>query len=204
MRNARQLRALVDAAYPEFERLVQTAPTSSSSDEPNFDAPSKKNNYHCNGYTSDVEELACLWRIANSMYKNWTNRENISISVESSGKTHELISEICLRTQNMLSGVASDYDMKSMVAGIVVMAVASVLAVVMVVPAMGESVLADLAFSAVGLLYGVMMFASSFVEEEHHFWYWVASGWFAALFFKEYVVFLPPPPTPRCIMLTRA
>jgi len=29
--------------------------------------------------------------------------------------------------------------------------------------------------------YGVMMFASSYVEEEHHFWYWTCSSWLVYL-----------------------
>lgn len=26
-------------------------------------------------------------------------------------------------------------------------------------------------------MYGMLMFASSYVEEEHQFWYWISSGW---------------------------
>ena len=47
--------------------------------------------------------------------------------------------------------------------------------------------LAGVAFLAITVSYGVMMFASSFVEEEQHFWYWSASGWLAYLYFIEYV-----------------
>lgn len=32
-------------------------------------------------------------------------------------------------------------------------------------------------FVGVTSLYGVMMFASSYVEEEQQFWYWITSGW---------------------------
>jgi ethanolamine phosphate transferase 2 subunit G len=30
-------------------------------------------------------------------------------------------------------------------------------------------------------LYGIMMFASSYVEEEQHFWYWSMTAWLAYL-----------------------
>lgn len=39
--------------------------------------------------------------------------------------------------------------------------------------------------SLLTILYGIMMFASSYVEEEHHFWYWACSGWLAWLFLKQ-------------------
>jgi ethanolaminephosphotransferase len=34
-------------------------------------------------------------------------------------------------------------------------------------------------------LYGVLMFASSYVEEEHNFWYWATSGWFFVVFIES-------------------
>ncbi|MGG6497429.1 UNVERIFIED_CONTAM: hypothetical protein NY603_31355, partial [Bacteroidetes bacterium 56_B9] len=36
-------------------------------------------------------------------------------------------------------------------------------------------------FALISLLYGVMMFASSYVEEEQHFWYWLTPAWLTVL-----------------------
>lgn len=36
---------------------------------------------------------------------------------------------------------------------------------------------------SLALLFGSMMFASSYVEEEQHFWYWMLSGWLGWLWF---------------------
>lgn len=41
---------------------------------------------------------------------------------------------------------------------------------------------AGIFYALVTILYGTMMFASSYVEEEQHFWYWTTSAWFALLF----------------------
>lgn len=37
------------------------------------------------------------------------------------------------------------------------------------------------------ILYGVMMFATSYVEEEQHFWYWATAAWMAYLYAAKYV-----------------
>lgn len=33
--------------------------------------------------------------------------------------------------------------------------------------------------------YGIMMFASSYVEEEQHFWYWTTSAWLGSLAIRK-------------------
>lgn len=63
-----------------------------------------------------------------------------------------------------------------------------VLALNAAAPTLAASFQEAIPFLAVTLAYGVMMFASSFVEEEQHFWYWSASGWLAILLFKGYKV----------------
>jgi ethanolaminephosphotransferase len=84
--------------------------------------------------------------------------------------------------------VASNYDLRLMAAGVATMFAALVLAIANLVPLMGDSSSAELLFPVVTVAYGVMMFASSYVEEEHHFWYWIATGWFMVLFLKEYAL----------------
>ena len=37
------------------------------------------------------------------------------------------------------------------------------------------------------IAYGLMMFASSFVEEEQQFWYWMMSAWSGWVFLKQYL-----------------
>lgn len=44
---------------------------------------------------------------------------------------------------------------------------------------------AGIALAGITALYGIMMFASSYVEEEQHFWYWVTSAWLSSLYFTR-------------------
>lgn len=64
--------------------------------------------------------------------------------------------------------------------------VAFVVSMTYLVPMLDGSITAASSFAFTTILYGVTMFASSFVEEEHHFWYWVASAWAMILLLKEY------------------
>jgi ethanolamine phosphate transferase 2 subunit G len=86
-----------------------------------------------------------------------------------------------------MSNTASSYNIFRLNAGMIVATVAVIAASVASLPSLRQPCLAEIAYLSATILYGGMMFASSFVEEEQHFWYWSASGWLAYLYFTEYV-----------------
>jgi ethanolaminephosphotransferase len=161
LRNAQQLLTIVRAAYPDFG--------------------SKGTLEDCSAAGTDVDELACWWRKSLE-----ANKHSLSNGIDHT-ITLGLLSKFSTRCQDFLSMAASNYNLNWMSTGIVVTFLAFVLSVFSFVPLLESSRLANSFFPIILLTYGIMMFASSYVEEEHHFWYWVASGWFIALFIKGYV-----------------
>lgn len=89
------------------------------------------------------------------------------------------------RAQNVMSSTASNYDIGRLHVGIVLAALAMVACLAIASTALLGSRSSGLWTSSVIILYGAMMFASSYVEEEQHFWYWASSGWLAWLFLKQ-------------------
>ena len=89
------------------------------------------------------------------------------------------------RAQNVMSSTASNYDISRLNVGIVLAALATVACLATAFTALSKSRSSGLWTSSVIILYGAMMFASSYVEEEQHFWYWASSGWLAWLFLKQ-------------------
>jgi ethanolaminephosphotransferase len=83
--------------------------------------------------------------------------------------------------QETLSGTASNYDMPRLVVGTVLAFLVCALSV-FTLPKLRPISAAGLYFGLTLGLYGVLMFASSYVEEEHNFWYWATSGWFLVIF----------------------
>lgn len=75
-----------------------------------------------------------------------------------------------------MSSMASNYDMNRLILG-QSLAVVAVLATALLTP-LATNILP---LVAIAFLYGIMMFASSYVEEEQHFWYWMTSAWFGCL-----------------------
>ena len=89
------------------------------------------------------------------------------------------------RAQNVMSSTASNYDLGRLNAGIVLAALATVTCLATAFTTFLASRSSGLWTSSVTILYGMMMFASSYVEEEQHFWYWASSGWITWLFLKQ-------------------
>ncbi|KAK3715368.1 major facilitator super transporter protein [Vermiconidia calcicola] len=88
--------------------------------------------------------------------------------------------------QRAMSDTASSYDIPSMGTGMAIVGLALVLAILSL-PSIWPPSFAGIFFATTSLLYGVVMFASSYVEEEQHFWYWLTPAWIALLVAKALV-----------------
>lgn len=87
----------------------------------------------------------------------------------------------------MMSGAASNYDVSRLVIGQVIAAVALAFAFVAAWATVATSFQASLPILLISGFYGVMMFASSYVEEEQHFWYWSVVAWLGLIWVKGFV-----------------
>ncbi|KAF5663684.1 ethanolaminephosphotransferase [Fusarium heterosporum] len=120
---------------------------------------------------TEISELACQWQridkeahvlaVGNKMDQKWL---------------HDM-SQWLRRAQDLMSSMASNYDMPKLFIGqgIAVIAVIASATVLISLGAHRDGQI--LLFVLLTLSYGVMMFASSYVEEEQHFWYWTSSIW---------------------------
>lgn len=83
--------------------------------------------------------------------------------------------------QDVLSTTASSYNVDRLITGAAISAVSLILAIVSK-ERVWPLTSAGLCFTLITALYGVMMFATSYVEEEQHFWYWATAAWMAYLY----------------------
>lgn len=75
--------------------------------------------------------------------------------------------------------MASNYNIPRLIVG-QILSVAATLMVTFAVYQNAEKLSTSaLPFALITTAYGVMMFASSYVEEEQHFWYYTTTAWLA-------------------------
>lgn len=84
-----------------------------------------------------------------------------------------------------MSSTASNYSLSRLGLGIGIAALATIAGIATVSTALFEAQATGLWTSLVFIAYGIMMFASSYIEEEQHFWYWASSSWLGWLLLKR-------------------
>lgn len=157
VRNARQILNIVTAAFGSELFDIE------SGSDP------------CALESSEINDLACQWQKINSQAHSLADVKEIDQD------WLDAMSKWLRRAQDLMSSMASNYDMPRLFLGQGVALVAAIVSGIAVVrfssPQQGP--LTPLVL--ITLLYGIMMFASSYVEEEQHFWYWSSSVWIAFL-----------------------
>ncbi|RMY82112.1 hypothetical protein D0862_12122 [Hortaea werneckii] len=156
--NAKQIKHIVEAAYgpASFHRQVEKWEACYAATGPG-----------CEATSSEEEELAAMWAQANMALQASLKAQNPDWHALGG-----LFTGFTLAAQKSLSSVASSYDMSKMICGILALAASLGLAIVSFRHVWPPSA-AGVFLALTSLLYGVMMFASSYVEEEQHFWYWL-------------------------------
>lgn len=157
VRNARQILDIVTAAFGAelFDPKGATDP--------------------CALGKTDVNELACDWRRINA------KAEQVLIKDEVDEEWLLEMSRWLGQAQDLMGSMASNYDMSRLWLGQGLAIVAVIAAMVATIWQSHLTLAGLLPLHIISLTYGIMMFASSYVEEEHHFWYWASTLWLAYL-----------------------
>ncbi|CAL5868848.1 uncharacterized protein PFLUO_LOCUS3075 [Penicillium psychrofluorescens] len=154
-RNAKQLLNTVKATFPGYTFDAKDTASSCSS-----------------GADSGIQGAQCAWSRAQLLLQSNADTSDSHTMIESA------LMQFSKIAQEVMSSTASNYDVSRLSLGLLTVAVAAllVLPATYVVCARSKHPGGFLVFLIVG--YGLMMFASSYVEEEQQFWYWMCSGWF--------------------------
>ncbi|KAL1637267.1 major facilitator superfamily transporter protein [Diplodia intermedia] len=130
----------------------------------------------CESASSTGDELACKWLKVKDALENGGNQPP---------KAELMIGqafEFCRAAQEALSSTASNYNVTLLIVGAVLATTSMALALTVISSGLFPTSTAGIFFALLTVLYGIMMFASSYVEEEQHFWYWATSAWYALIF----------------------
>ncbi|KAL2067876.1 hypothetical protein VTL71DRAFT_15974 [Oculimacula yallundae] len=158
LRNARQILGVVVAAFPSFE-----------------DASTSKD---CKSLSGDIDQLACQWKFITQTQPGLNGND------QEFDQWIRITTKWLKDAQDIMSSTASNYDVRKLATGQAISTLALVLGLAAAFPTFAKSFKESAPFLLISLLYGIMMFASSYVEEEQHFWYWATSAWLLLLWIK--------------------
>nr|OQO20089.1 hypothetical protein B0A51_10193 [Rachicladosporium sp. CCFEE 5018] len=161
-RNAKQIAQIVGATFGEEQLNVTIGLYRATLNKTNPES--------CDYVRGEQQGLAC--RAARTILLHGTDGEVAALQ------------DFLYDAQDALSSTASSYDIPRMVGG-TGLALLSLLLGIVAFPQLWPPTTASLPLSFLIVLYGLMMFASSYVEEEQHFWYWLTPAWLTLLAAKE-------------------
>ncbi|KAF4582891.1 hypothetical protein GQ602_006035 [Ophiocordyceps camponoti-floridani] len=154
LRNAKQMLGIVKSAFGDRLFDTQGAP------DP------------CRMAATNVNELACEWRRISRESASAGNVDPVWLSDAAAWLR---------KAQDLMSSMASNFSTEKLVYGQVMGTIAVGLAVLATLTQQTLTGSSYWPILVISLLYGIMNFASSYVEEEQHFWYWSCSLWMAWL-----------------------
>lgn len=162
LENARQILRVVEVTFPGFE----------------FPESPSLNNRNCVSATGLIG-LECDWQATLQLVYEAYQKS------ESSPEAESALLAISRKAQGIMSSAASNYDLSKLVIGSMLAGIATVLSFITSFTAISKSAAPGIFFIFTVTSYGIMMFASSYVEEEQQFWYWIFSGWILYLHIKS-------------------
>jgi ethanolamine phosphate transferase 2 subunit G len=130
----------------------------------------------CKLEQTQIHKLACEWHTLNRQASELASKDEFD-DVWLSAMTRWL-----RKAQDLISSMASNYNVSRLALGQGLSIVGLSASAVAAYFALGSHETWPAAqLSAIAILYGIMMFASSYVEEEQHFWYWSSTLWLTYL-----------------------
>ncbi|KAF2652128.1 alkaline phosphatase-like protein [Lophiostoma macrostomum CBS 122681] len=157
--NVNQVQKIVEATYPKYQWGASVGES-----------------IDCDGDLTVGQHLACRWQSIVKAASDATSKDFAHVT--------RSYYEFLYDAQAIMSTTASNYDVSKLFLGSS-LAFASLVMAWCSLDKFGPITATGIFYTLTLALYGVLMFASSYVEEEHNFWYWVTSGWFCYLFISS-------------------